>query len=56
LSGSGYSSGDCRLLVSYDEMTPKFTVIWNNKEGRSAEESKKENYKHKPSKLNAYAK
>ena len=55
LNGCGYSSGDCRLLVSYDRMTPIFTVVWSNKEGRSAER-KKENYKHKPSKLNAYAK
>tara|TARA_Y100000389_G_C17433486_1_gene504113 strand:+ start:185 stop:1924 length:1740 start_codon:yes stop_codon:yes gene_type:complete len=56
LSGSGYSSGDCRLLVSYDGIIPKFTVIWNNKEDRCTGESKRDNYKHKPSKLNAYAK
>ena len=55
LSGSGYSSGDCRLLVSYDGIIPKFTVIWN-KEDRCTGESKRDNYKHKPSKLNAYAK
>jgi len=56
LSGSGYSSGDCRLLVSYDGITPIFTVVWSNKEDRCTGESKRDNYKHKPSKLNAYAK